>query len=68
MNRCFLIKAVDKVYGELFLADVKENTYFNPDKEDAYVFTDQSLALETLDELKHNFPNYSFSLLVLNVE
>lgn len=67
MERCFLIKAVDKMYGELFLADVGENTCFNPDREDAYVFDNQSTALATMDELKHNFPSYSFSLLVLNV-
>lgn len=64
MNRCFLIKAIDDLYGEIYLADVGENTCFNPDIDDAYVFDNHTEVMKVMDELKHNFPKYSFRLVV----
>lgn len=66
MNKCFMIKVYDgdKV---LYLEDI-DMLNFTADKEEAYVFNNHSDALSFMDELKRNYKDYRFSILILDVE
>ena len=66
MNKCFMIKVYDgdKV---LYLEDT-DMLNFTADKEEAYVFDNHSDALSFMDELKRNYKDYRFSILILDVE
>ena len=66
MNKCFMIK----VYGGdkiLYLEDI-DMLNFTANKEEAYVFDNQSDALSFMDELRRTYKDYRFSILILDIE
>lgn len=65
MNKCFMIK-VYKDNDSWYLEDTN-SLNFTSNKEDAYVFNTQSEALSFMDELKRNYKDYRFSILILDI-
>lgn len=65
MNKCFMIK-VYKDNDSWYLEDT-DSLNFTSNKEDAYVFDTQSEALSFMDELKRNYKDYRFSILILDI-
>ena len=64
--KCFMIKAYK---GNEFLGYLEDTDALNfvQDKEEAYVFNNSNDAMSYLDELKRNFKDYRFSLLLLDI-
>lgn len=65
MKKCFMIKAYDN--DKCFYLEDIDSMNFTPDKENAYVFSNHPEALSMMDELKHNFKDYRFSIVILDV-
>ena len=64
--KCFMIKAYKDNEFLGYLEDT-DALNFVQDKEEAYVFNNSNDAMSYLDELKRNFKDYRFSLLLLDV-